>query len=619
MSKDAASFDALPDDVATLQQQLLHTRSALAHTEAVLAETAVTCEAQQAHLAKLQAELELLKRYVFGRKSERHVPDPRQGLLPLGDEPQEPPVVPVVEEEITYRRRKGHGWSKLPEHIERQEFLLDVPESERQCACCGQAMEKIGEDRSERVEIIPARVFVKQIVRPKYACTCGQGGVKQTPAPPAPVPGGRFDFGFVAHVVTSKTADHLPLYRQQDILARSGLELSRATLCAIMAAAAELGAPLAGLMTRRLLAANLLGADDTPVRLLDSTHPNGVRLARFWLFRGFDEPGCLSGQAPTNDAPYNVFHFHESRGRDGPSKFLEGFRGTVKVDAYGVDSGVYLGSGGRIIASCCWAHARRKFDEAKGTHAQLACEALAYFQQLYDIEDRARDDSPEERRALRQTEAKPVLARFRVWLDGQAAQAVPKLKIGEAIGYVRNQWSALANYLDDGRVPIDNNATERDLRALTIGRKNWLFVGSPQAGPRAAVLYTLVASAARHDLDVWAYLCDVFERLAVFKARAGNVPDGAGLPTDEARSDEPPPREGPIRSADADPKRTSWRTLPTDDELTPLLPDVWAKTHPEAIRSYRQHERDRRASDKRSRRDKRRALAQARAVRKPPG
>lgn len=559
----------MPRDVNTLHRELLRARQELAYTEHVLAETAVTCDQQQAQLAKLQEELELLKRYLFGRRSERHVPDPRQGLLPLGNETEQiSPTSPPPEEEITSRRRKGHGWSKLPKNLPREEVLLDVPEDQRQCASCGQAMQKIGEDRSERLHLLPPRVWAKVLVRPKYACTCRQGGVKQTPPPPSPVPGGRFDFSFVAQVVTSKIADHLPLYRQQDILARSGIELSRSTLCQIMASAGELGWPLADFMTRRLLAVNLLGADDTPSRLLDGTHPQGVRLARFWLFRGFEE------------APYNVFYFHESRARDGPSEFLRDFRGMVKVDAYGVNDGVYLGSGGRIVASCCLTHARRKFDEAKGSHPVLSAEALAFFQQLYDIEDRALDFSPDQRRTLRQREAAPIIGSLRTWLDRQLQTALPKLKFGEAVRYLHNQWEPLVNYLDDGRLPIDNSAVERDLRALTIGRNNWLFIGSPQAGPRAAVLYTLVASAARHDLDVWAYLCDVLQRLAVLRQRL----DGSPLPP---------------------------------ELLTPLLPDVWAEAHPEAIRSYRQHERESRAAAKRVRREKRRA--QARASRNPPG
>jgi transposase len=433
--------------------------------------------------------------------------------------------------------------------------LPDVPEAERTCSCCGEPLVKIGEDRTERVDYYPARVVLKVYVTPKYACPKKDGGVKQAETPPGPVPGGRFDFGLVAQVVTSKIADHLPLYRQQDVLARAGIELSRSTLCEIMASAAFLLEPLVLLLKQRLLASDWLGADDTPVRVLDPLHLAGVRTARFWLYRGPDT------------VPYNVFDFHESRSRDGPRDFLGDDRGTVKVDAYGVDGGVYLGSA-RIRASCCMAHARRKFDEAKSSPPRLAAEALGFFQQLYDLEDRARDFTPAARQALRQAEAVPLLAKLRAWADEQAAHTLPKLKIGEALGYLNNQWEALTNYVQDGRLPIDNNATERDLRALTIGRKNWLFIGSLEAGPRAAILYTVVASAARHDLDIWAYLRDVLERLA---------------------------------RGDAD--------------LASLLPDAWAAAHPEAIRSYRAHEREATAAATRARRERRRALERAKANR----
>jgi transposase len=323
-----------------------------------------------------------------------------------------------------------------------------------------------------------------------------------------------------------------------------------------MAGAAELLAPLAALLKQRVLSGWFLGADDTPVRLLDSAHPDGVRTARFWLYRGCDE------------APYNVFDFHESRSRDGPQEFLEDFRGWVKVDAYGVDGGVYLGSNGRIRASCCLAHARRKFDEAKSSHPTLAAAALGFFQQLYDLEDRARELTPAARHALRQSEAVPLLSKLRAWANEQVERTLPKLKLGEALGYLRNQWDALSNYVEDGRLPIDNNATERDLRALTIGRKNWLFIGSPQAGPRAALLYSVVASAARHDLDLWAYLRDVLEKLA------GGASD-----------------------------------------LASLLPDAWATAHPESVRAYRGREREAQATAKRERRKRRRALERAQARR----
>lgn len=555
MSTDAS----LPNDLETCQRELLHAQH-------VLSQTAALCEQQQQELSRLKEELELFKRFRFGRRSERFVDPPGQGRLfeepaaagatsaaPAADDP-------ARYEQIEYRRRrKGHGWGKLPEHLPRQEVLVDLPEDQRQCPDCGQPMQRIGEDRSERVDVIPARVIVKVLVRPKYACP-HQHGIRQQELPPSPVPGGRFDFGFTAHVLTAKLADHIPLYRQQNQLARSGLALGRSTLCEILTHAAVLLTPLAELLKRRLLGTDLLGADDTPVRLLDRAHPAGVRLARFWLFRGFAA------------APYNVFFFHESRSRDGPAEFLRAFRGTVKVDAYGVKDGVYLSSDGRIIASCCLAHARRKFDEATSSHPRLSAEALAIIQQLYDLEDRARDFTAKDRRGLRQREASPLLARLRGWLDEQAVSALPKLKFGEAVGYARNQWPSLINYVQDGRLPIDNNDVERDLRALTIGRKNWLFIGAPAAGPRAAVLYTVVASAARHNLDIWAYLRDVLERLA-----SGGV------------------------------------------ELASLLPDEWAQSHPASVHEFRRQEHEGRAKAERARRQARRLLAQDPAVRSDHG
>lgn len=453
MSTDASYS---PDDLIALQREL-------AHTQSVLAETAVTCQEQQTRIEQLQAEIELLKRYLYGRRSERFVEDPAQGRLfeqPAGAAPA-PELPEAAQEEISFlRRRKGHGWSELPAHLPREVVPVDVPEADRMCPCCGEPMQRIGEDRSERVDYRPAKIVVKVLVRPKYACTQKHGGIQQAPLPVSPVPGGRFDFGLVAQVVTSKICDHLPLYRQQDVLSRSGLELSRSTMCEILGGAAFLSEPLVALAKRRLLADDHLGADDTPVRLLDPSHPQGVRLARFWLYRGSEA------------APYNVFDFHESRSRDGPRKFLGDYQGWLKVDAYGVDDGVYLGNS-RMRASCCLAHARRKFEEALSSYPQLAAEALAYFRQLYDIEDRASQLSPEARQALWQAEAVPLLDRLRSWADTQAEVSLPKSTLGKAVGYLRNQWEPLTTYVLDGRLPIDNNATEGDLRALTIGRRNW--------------------------------------------------------------------------------------------------------------------------------------------------
>ena len=342
------------------------------------------------------------------------------------------------------------------------------------------------------------------------------------------------------------------MYRLEDVFARAGVVIPRSTQVGLLDAAADLVLPLIELMQSRLLHSPVIGMDDTPVRLQDLTLPGKMRTARVWLARGRDE------------APYNVFFFHESRERDGPATFLGDYNGWVTVDAYGVNDGVYIGSDGRITAACCHSHARRKFEAAKSNDPQRAARALVFYRQLYDIEDRARELTDAERLQLRVAESVPLLTEFKTWLDEQHVnpRVLPKSLIGVAVRYARNQWPPLLAFTTDGRLPIDNNDTERDLRRLTIGRKNWLFIGSSPAGAVAASMYTLVASASRHDLDIWAYLNDVLRRLS------------AG-----------------------------------ESDLTALLPDQWRTTHPESIRTYRQAEQAHRAARTKSRRARRRKLA----------
>jgi len=289
--------------------------------------------------------------------------------------------------------------------------------------------------------------------------------------------------------------------------------------------------------------------DDTPVRLQDLSMPGRMKTARMWLARGL------------NESPYNVFFFHQSRERDGPAKFLEDFKGYVTVDAYRVNDGVYFGSGDRILASCCHTHVSRKFEAAKGKDPVRAVRALSVYRQLFDIEDRASELAAEERLALCQAES--LLSGFKSWLDEQKAdtRVIPKSAIGIAVRYALNQWKPLVAMLSDGRLPIHNDDVERDLRGLTIGRY-WLFVGSVSGGEVASRMYTVIASAMCHQLDAWAYLDNVLRSLA-------------GVTTD----------------------------------IASLLPDVWAQSHPESIRTYREAESLARAAQNKARRARRRKLA----------
>lgn len=341
----------------------------------------------------------------------------------------------------------------------------------------------------------------------------------------------------------------MPLYRCEDIFARAGVVIPRSSQFGMLANTTELITPFLEFMTARLLSGRVLGVDDTTVRMQDASLPGKMRTARFWLYRGQE------------DHPYNVFEFHESRGREGPATFLEGFTGFASVDAYGVHEGVYLGSDGRIMASCCNAHGRRKFVEAQPNDPVAAAHALSYYRGLYDIEDRMREASPEERLDARQRESLPITEAFRDWLltTNDDPRVLPKSSLSKAVRYVLNQWNEMTAFLHNGELPIDNNATENELRRLTIGRKNWLFVGSADGGRVAAAMYTLVSSAARNHVDVWAYVDDVLRQLA-----SGS----------------------------------------TDYES--LLPDRWRESHPESIREYRDAEKVKRKLTTQQRRSRRR-------------
>jgi hypothetical protein len=293
-------------------------------------------------------------------------------------------------------------------------------------------------------------------------------------------------------------ATHLPLYRQEDILARHGVVLRRSTLCGWIAAAADLAAPLYQRMCERLLQSHVIHTDDTSVKLLDPLLGH-ARTARFWAYVG------------DASQPYSVYDFTDSRERDGPAKFLEHFTGYLQADAYGGYDGIY--AGGRIREVACWAHARRYWWEARTTDPRRTHHVLGVIARLYQVEATIADRAHEERLAARQQHAAPLLADLGSWLDEQRRVALPKSPIGQAITYTLNQWEALQRYTHDGALAIDNNISERTVKIPAIGRKNWLFVASRAGGRRAAILFSLVATCKANQVEPWAYLRDLFTRL----------------------------------------------------------------------------------------------------------
>jgi hypothetical protein len=327
------------------------------------------------------------------------------------------------------------------------------------------------------------------------------------------------------------------------------LHLPRSTLCDWVRGAAELLTPLYALKKQRVLGSDVVWTDDTSVRLLDREAQGGSRKGRFWTY------------IADGAQPYSVYDFTPTWQRDGPTRFLAEFRGYLHGDAYGGYDGIVLESDGRIVKVACGAHLRRKFVDARSTQPRECAQFLEWFRQLYEIEDRARDLAPAERQALRARESVPVLDRMEQSLDELSPVALPKSPLGKALAYARHQWAAFRRYTEDGRLTIDNNVSERTLRAQAIGRKNWLFLGHAEAGPRASVLYTVLAGAKRHRLEPWIYLTHVLLHLAGGSA-----------------------------------------------DLESLLPDRWAAAHPEQVLAHRLDEsRQRQARQQRRRAERRRA------------
>lgn len=453
---------------------------------------------------RLNHQLAQLRRHVFGRRSEGLSQD--QLLLGLAGValPQAPTPEPVAPISKPRTNGTGHGRKPFPAHLPRQRIEYPLPESERTCKSCQSPMAKIGEEVSSQLEYVPSSFFIKEHVRFKYACKGCEDAVVISQAPAQPIEKGSPGPGLLAHVLTSKFADHLPLHRQSRIFERSEIDLSRSTLCDWVAKSAALLEPLVQEMHREILKSKRIHTDDTPVPVLDPPQ-NKTRESRLWVYIG-DE-----------DHPFTVFDYTPTRCREGPEDFLRDFEGFLQADAYkGYDD---LYRDGTIVEVGCWAHARRRFFDAQTSDRARALTAIASIKLVYKVEREAKGLEAAVRRGLRQTNAKPLLDAFKTWLDEQTLAVLPKSPMGEAIGYTLRQWGALTRYLDDGDLEIDNNRAERSLRAIVVGRNNWTFAGSDAGGRRAATIYSLVASCQQHGVDPFAYLRDVLDRVSTHPAR----------------------------------------------------------------------------------------------------
>ena len=394
------------------------------------------------------------------------------------------------------KKRTG-GRQPLPRHLKRERIVHDLAEEEKHCDACQQDLRPIGEESSERYEYIPAQVTVIEDVCKKYACACT---VKTATKPSQPIEKSTAGASLLAQVIVAKTADHLPLHRQEKIFERHGVDISRKTMCGWLAQCAELLKPLYGSMKEVLFQSKVIGTDDTSVKVLDAKLPF-ARTGRIWPYYG------------DQDHPVILYDYTATRERAGPEAFLKGYRGYLQADAYGGYDAFFKDPTRGLTEVGCWTHARRYFHKALESDQARMGPALLLIAQLYRVETQARPLTSEDRLRLRQLMSRPILDKLHSYLLDIQAEVLPKSPEGRAVRYTLKNWTALTRYCEDGDLAIDNNATERAIRSVAVGRNNWVFFGSDEGGKTAAVLRSFVASCQRVGVDPFAWLKEVLSRI----------------------------------------------------------------------------------------------------------
>ena len=501
----------LPDDVSALKAIVRQQAAEREQLAAKHDQLGVAIADRDAVIKRLEHRIAQLQRALFGRRSEKIDPDQlmlfaqelmEQAGRQVKDERAGEEEEPDRPAKKSRRRKNG---ARIPEHLERRREEITLAAEERICDECGCCCDHvIGEEVTELLECIPMQMWVRQIVRPKYACRACEGRIKIASLPPRAIEKGIAGTSLLAKIVTDKYCDHQPLYRQEGIFARYGLHVPRSTLCAWIMQVAGLLEPIWDYLFKEVPLSAVLHTDDTVVPV-QRPGSGSTAKARLWSYVG------------DRDHPHVAYDYTSSRSRDGPMAFLAEYEGYLQADAYAGYDELY--QSGRVVEVGCWSHVRRKFYDARESDVLLACTAMAYIQRLYAVEDEARKLDDDARRGLRQERAVPILADLRAWLDEVSGEVLPRSPLAGAITYAVNQWDALTRYVEDGRLNIDNNAAERSLKPVVLGRKNWLFAGSDEGGRRAAILFSIVESCRRNDVNVYDYLCDVLERASTHPAK----------------------------------------------------------------------------------------------------
>ncbi len=530
-AKPSSDALALPADPAALQRLVAEQQAVI---ESLRREKAEVARLLTEQIEKFKNQVAWLTKQLFGRKSEKI--DPNQqwfDALTINAVEQNPPgtPAPVLEQTVAAHTRKctPHGRGELPAHLPREIEIIDISESEKTLPD-GTLRPVIGHEDAERVAYTPGRIYVKVTRRPKYGSPVGaeENGVVIAPVPETLIPKCLADESLLAHLVVSKFADHLPLNRMESVLARSGIDLTRQTMCDWTVACGLATQPLVDAIIAELFANGLVHNDDTPVDMQDykSDKPRGQRTreTRLWV----------STVSP-REGPWTVFDFTIGRSADGPLRFFKNFKGRIVCDAYTVYDKLD-DTYDEIALNGCWTHARRYFLKAyESGHPAEGAEFLSLIRELYAIESELTDAvlspdvTPEmranalqkdnaRRTAVRGERSVPVLARIRARMDELLPGTPPDSKLAKALKYADGIWPRLTAYAKDGRLPIDNNPAEQMIRPIALGRNAWLFFGSERGGRAAANLMSLIATCKRAKVEPFAYLCDVFRRLPAAKS-----------------------------------------------------------------------------------------------------
>jgi transposase len=507
----------LPDDVDTLRRMLVAEREARAAREAELAAAKAGLVTKALEIEKLKIQIARLRRQQFGRSSEKIDRIIEQLELMLDELESEAASGPLViepsaataddEGESAATRKKSSGRRPLPDHLPRRE-IVHTPDCT--CPACGGAMRQVGEDVRDVLDYIPGRFEIIRHIRPAFSCRVCESMV-QMPMPSLPIERGRPSAGLLAHILVSKYCDHTPLYRQAGIYAREGVDLDRAVMANWVGKSVWIAAPLVEAISDHVMAAAALHGDDTPVPVL-APGAGKTKTGRLWVYLRDERPHA--GPAP----PAVIYRYSPDRKGEHPRRHLTRFRGFLHADGYAGFGPLYQSSGdgkpANVTEIACWAHVRRKFHDLHLTGSPLAKEALDRIGRLFDIERAAQGLPPDMRRRIRQSRTVPLIEELAAFLDTTLPKLSGKSELAVAIRYARSRWQALSGYLNDGRLEISNNAAERAIRPLALGRKNWMFAGSDTGGERAAAVYTLIETAKLNGLDPEAYLRDVLGRIA---------------------------------------------------------------------------------------------------------